>query len=234
MPENEPAGGSSQSDIADGADESDGRWQTLVKTGLQESRPQGVSEKVNGVTPDYGFGGLTLVSSTVGDYAGLFAGGLQADGTEQPTAHNSAVLIKARYASNNAIGNLSDHHLIGCVDRFIDPTRDNIAVFQPDVGDETSGNVVVDSGGTDNDGSVTFPSDLTEYNTYTVLLDFAGVYLTADHTGFYVNGDPRKGNSPDADIAAVPNTDDTFFGIGYQSEGGQRMRVDYLEVATRQ
>jgi len=140
-----------------------------------------------------------------------------------------------RYVSEASIGSLSAEHFIGVLTDGNDLiTASGIAVFAPAEGDNTTGNVVVDNSGTKTEGSLSYPA-ITDHNDYVVLIDHAGHYLNAGETGFYTGGaDPRKGDSPDVTLSAVPSGANRFPGIWYESAGNsQGANANYLEVAIR-
>jgi len=225
-----PSGsGATQNDIANGADESDGRWQTHFDGSLAVSQPPQVEAITSGASLFFATEGASISSGTAGDTGEMRIGGQQVGGT---TIANGTVLIKARYGSTADTGTLSDIHNVG---QFSNDTADGIAVFRPHIGNNTDGNVLVDNDGTNTTGSVTYPN-LTNVQTLAVLIDRAGNYLSSGNTGFYINSDPRRGGSPDADLAAVPDTGAfSNFGVYYESNGSdQNLVLRHLEVAVRQ
>lgn len=222
-----------QAEIADGADESDGRWQTLYAGGLTTAAPNRVTTGGSGAVPTFGSSGAVMFSGTSGDNGHIIAGRYGRDRLAGSVVGTH--LVKVRYLSQVAIGSLGDVHAIGYAATGNNPGGANdVAVFRPTVGDSTTGNVRVDNGGTDTDGSLNYPA-IDAARDYTVLIDDAGTYLTAGHTGFYVDGDPRAGDTPDVDLAATPGHGTrNDFGVFYSSNGNSdRLKPDYLEVAIR-
>lgn len=96
------------------------------------------------------------------------------------------------------IGNLAEGYEWG-ITSPTDLDVNEIAVFRPHAGQNTSGNVRVDSGGTNNDDSVTFPdfSDGPDY--YSVVVD-----MDLSETRFHINSNPLI-DPPEARISAAPN-----------------------------
>lgn len=225
--------GTTQDTIADGADESEGRWSILFEGGLAVSAPETISAVGSGAAPSFITWGVTISGGgTDGDYGALQTTMGAPQGN--PNTLTGSTLYKVRYQCQTPIGSLGDIHVLGFSSDGDNPgTNRNIAVFRPTVGDSTSGNVRVDSDDTITDGSVTYPA-IDEPHEYTILIDEAGNYLTAGHTGFYIDGDPREGDSPDADLAATPEASFRRAGAFYASEGnGDQMGIGYLEVAVR-
>lgn len=238
MTDYELTGQATQSDIADGADESDGRWQTLLDTGLYGSAPSEIVSAGSGAAFSYYTTLAFTASPTTGDWGTLAGGGLRRSSNGAVEPANGTVLIECTYASGVAIGSLNDHHFIGVVDTMdsIDETTNDIAIFDPRQGNNTTGNVRVDSNGTDTDGSVDFGTIEDTATRLVVLIDYAGNYLTAGHTGFYVDGSPLEGDTPNADLDATPSFNRNIMatGIQYVSNGNSNdMYVNYLGVFWR-
>jgi len=232
-----PSGsGATQNDIADGADESNARWQTYYAGGVYNSQESLIRIKGSGASPIFNPALTYMSSGTSGDFGVISTSGTGAASGPPPRNMLGTILIKVGYASSVEISTLADDHLIGVIESENDShTTSDTAGFYPTAGDNTSGNVYVDVAGTDNDASITYPT-LTDVHAYTVLLDYAGNYLSANTTGFYIDADPRRGDSADATISAVPNAETTnVFGITYSSDGnGHRANINYMEVAKRQ
>lgn len=215
-----PSGsGATQNDIADGTDQSDGRWRTFADTGLYIAQETLLRSSGGGAVPNFGINSMSMSSGTTDDNGNLYVGALHANETNA-VFDVGTWLFKFAYASDVQQSTLSDEHYFGVSNAFSDETEDNTAAFFPTVGDATAGNVRVDDGGTDTDGTLDYPT-LTNLHEYTVLVDYAGNYLNAGHTGFYVDADPREGDDPDVDLAATPSADDfsVRFGAFYLSNG---------------
>jgi len=225
--------GATQNDIADGADESDGRWRTLVDTGLTTTQPDRLNAFGSGASPMFADDYLGFFSSTDGDFGELSAVALGPN--NGPNANTGSYLFKCSYLSPQAnISTLTDNHTFGIVGNSDNPDQDNdIAIFRPTAGNKSSRNVFVDAGGTETTGSLNYP-DIQNVHEYTLLIDAAGNYLSAGETGFYVDGDPREGDSPDVTLSATPNPTNNTFGFAYASEGsGHRLAADFIEVSVR-
>lgn len=147
-----------------------------------------------------GTGGVTLsTDATAGEHA-------VADIPARPVfAANGLLVVMVGCEVNQAIGNLAEGIEIG----ILLPTGqdgNNIAVFRPDAGDETTGNIRVDNAGTDTDGSVNYPTVNGETHHFSVVVDF-----DATETRFYIDGNPLMDGDEDASIAAIPGN---ISGIG--------------------
>lgn len=235
MPIGSPSGsGATQNDIADGADESNGRWFTIYDGHTVATQPDPVTVSTVGGSVDFTSAATFINATSSGDSATIYAG------LGSPSAayglNSGAILCRTMYVSQAGIGSLTNQHLMGFPnDSQPEPSDNNIAVFNPSAGDSTSGNVRVDNGGTTTDGTVTYP-DLTEFHSYCVLIDFEGYYLNAGETGFYIDSDPRLGGSPNETIAAVPDFGafNTAPGVGQTSTGGSDgLQTLALEVSHR-
>jgi len=233
MPDYELTGQASQSDIADGSDESKARWQTYYSGGLMGAAETVLTTRGSGATPSFEASGVEMTSGTDGDHGSISAGATDIAGTVQVTT--GTYLIKTIYGSGVDIATLADDHVIGAYAAGGGDNPDNyanLAVFRPHVGDSTSGNVRVNNGGTITDGTVSYP-DITEPVELCVLIDYAGNYLTAGHTGFYIDSDPREGATPNVNISDTPGPF-AEFGIAYASEGnGNDFTANYMEVSHR-
>jgi hypothetical protein len=223
--------GTTQNTIADGADESEGRW-TRLQTPLTSAQPTPISVGGSGATPVFQTNGAELKSSTSGDGGWLGLGGTE--GGERHGYSTGAVILRVTWSSTG-FSSLSDDHLIGYVAKGGDLSSDDIAVFAPSKGANTSGNVRVDSGGTDTNGQVDYGDVTREWATLTLLLDIDGIFISAGSTGFYVNGDPRRGDQPDEVIASQPgigNLNGRIFGVRYVCNGNfHGLATDYLELS---
>lgn len=232
-----PSGsGATQNEIANGVDESDARFQIYAETSLANAQPSQISTEGSGALPSFDENGAVMSSGTTDDDGLISPYGVSFG--KPDLSGVGALLFKVQYASSVSITSLSDDHAIGVV-RGGSPVedKDDIAIFYPTAGDSTPGNIRVDSGGTDNDGSISYPT-LTELHSYTLLIDLSGVYLSQNETGFYVDGDPRKGDSADAVISATPQFDSASFpqfSIQYESNGNsQELITPYIELRVRQ
>jgi len=233
MQDYELTGQASQSDIADGADESDGRWQTYYAGGLTSTQPNRITSNGSGANASFAGGGVVFESGSNGDWGVLSAGGLiQSDGGSAfLTGRNpQSLIIKATFASSVSISNLTADMYIGVMKYSLSPDiNTNVAVFDP-----KTDQVVVEEGSNNLSTTISYPTIKNEYHTYTVLVDYAGNYINAGETGFYIDGDPRDGSQPVATLAATPNADNRQFGLGYVSNGDfNRMLSSYLEVSER-
>lgn len=234
-----PSGsGATQNDIADGSDASDGRWRQMFAGALTSSAETVITTGGSGATPSFNSAGVQMKSPTDGDRGhiivgstGLRFGFVNVDNTA------STVLIKGTFGCNTSIANLTESIGVGCGSTATDTpfNEQDIAGFRPQVGDNSTGNVRVISGATTADGSVSYPS-LGEIHEYTVLLDYAGNYLTSGSTGFYIDKDPRRGDTANEIISETPTSgDDRGFGLFYGATGDNTaMEMDYLEVSVRQ
>lgn len=231
-------GGLDQSEVADGIDESNGRWVTLLESPLRHTQPDGVAVGGSGATPKFEPAGATLYSDTVGHDGYL---SVMTVGSQYATYLSTGTLLLtylyggAEY-THNGIENLSDKHFFGLIRRDEDDV-DNIAAFRPHIGNNTAGNVRVDSDGINSDGSISYP-DINEMHTYRILIDYAGYYNTAGSTAFYVDSDPRVNDSADVTLSKTPNiSTDTmrrYLGAGYVSNGNeQEMKVQHIGVEWR-
>lgn len=226
-----PSGsGATQSDIADGVEESQARTQKLINAGLVNQSPNRLSVSGSGATPAFDESGLSMGSGNSGDEGAAVAGNSRifSSGTEG----DATILIKARYVADEPQSNLNDEHAIGMGVRGFE-SGIFFAVFRPHVGDNTSGNVYVESNSGTTTKAISYP-DIQKLHNYTVLLDYSGEYLNSNHTGFYIDADPRKGDSPNADISDIPEAsgDDRSFGLFYTSTGNdQPMGCNHLEVS---
>lgn len=235
MPDYELTGQASQSDIANGSEEADARSSVLINTSLISSSPRQVTENSSGAAPTYNKNGVHMASSTDNDFGSVTCGNnwINFDGFA-----NRTVIIKTTYVSQESAANTADDHYIGYVkaDGATLPSIDSdLAIFLPHIGDNTSGNCQVNDGNGDiTTGQVDF-NTITNLTELVVLIDHSGEFLDAGHTGFYTNGDPRRGDAPDADIAATPTYDrGGGFGLAYESGGGgDGMASNYLEVEFR-
>jgi len=217
--------------VGGGGEEFAANWQYLYSGGLLGSQPTRITALSGGAGPTFDEQGVLMESATNGDVGNLGAGGVTT--TTAGGTPPAAVIAKFTYNSVFAQSNISNIHNIGLINGFnASGTSDNVAVFRPHMGDSTSGNVFVDQAGTDNAGTVSYPNT-NQINTYTVLLDYSGEYLTSGSTGFYINSDPRRGDGADATISAVPNVDVSFFGIYYENDTGNngKLTTNYMEVA---
>lgn len=224
----------SETDIANGVRRNHAETRTILRAPLYYSAPTGVETQGSGAAPNFGYPGVDLTSGTAGDYGRIHAGSPATwSGNDM---RPKATLVKATYNSESGPGILAATHTVGLLaNRNNPPTPgdNDIAAFFPHVGNNTSGNVRVDNGGNDTDGSVDYSDTTASPLELAVLIDHDGVFLSAGHTGFYINKDPRTGDTPDADLAAVPgvNSNGQTYGIGYESAGqGQSMHSTYLEV----
>jgi len=219
-----------------GGEEALGNWTTLYRGGLMNVSPDRVTDSGSGGTALYQSNGSLFTASTDGDWGVSHVGGTRNNvGATLPTPiSGGSLLIKTTYISNTAISSLVDDHFIGVLNAQSAPKRtdNDIAIFNPTVGDSTSGNVRVDNGGVDTDGSLTY-STITEQRTYLVLVDYDGNYLNPNETGFYVNKDPRAGDDPDVKLSDTPNlSTDRVFGVGFVSNGAaDSMITPTMEVS---
>lgn len=130
---------------------------------------------------------------------------------------------------DQAIGSHAHEHIFGFVSGK-EGGENDLAGFRPSVGQDTAGNVRVDNGGTDTDGSITYPTLNGNVNFYAIVVD-----LDDSETRFYVNKDPVSG-SPDATLAAVPGSvpppgfviEDTS---GTGSDSSEALRVQAVGLA---
>jgi len=230
-----PSGsGATQNDIADGVGESDGRWMSLYDGGLGGSQPPQVFTAGSGATPSFDGGVVRLESSNAGDW-----GMIAAFSDNNHALDSGTILIKATMASGNPVGSMTNFRYVGVVSTSA-ATGDgsnNIAVFAPQNGDNTSGNVRVDRDGTDTDGSVSYPTIEKEFHSFAVLIDHAGNYISSGSTGFYIDSDPRRGDAANETLSAVPNLnagDGRGGGIAFQSDGNfTDMFANHMEVSWR-
>jgi hypothetical protein len=228
-------GGASQDKIADGADESDGRWQTFYDGPLAGSAETVLSTAGSGASPTFNPELAFFDSETDGDWGSIICGGTGSSPQNEIELNAGALLIKAVFASTSLDSGTPDNDMVvGVIPDGQAPggDNDNIAAWDP-----FNDRVIVNNGGTDNTADPGYTSDLfKKYQTFAVLVDVGGVYLTSGHTGFYKNSDPREGDSPTADIAATPDlsVDNRGYGVGFENEGGtSNMVVQHLEVAIR-
>ncbi|WP_436933704.1 hypothetical protein [Halovenus marina] len=229
--------GSSQSELADGADESDGRWMWGYRGPVKEAEETVLTVSGSGAVPTFNRYQAEARSTAVGDTGLITSGGSGKDSDWAQKRSVGALLIKATLGIDRSISDFSDQVFVGMFEESLsdDVTATNVALFAPAQGDQTAGNVRVDSNGTDADGAVNYPTMDNQLHSYTVLIDIDGIYLSAGHTGFYIDSDPRKGDSPDADLAAIPDFESQrVFGWAYKSaDPAHRAFCDYLEVGWR-
>lgn len=227
--------GATKSDIADGSESGLNRFQTIYSGGLTGTQPDRITVGGSGATPSFNQYGVRIIGTSNGDHGRVTVGSLFLG--QRAENKTGSVLIKSRWGSDVNISSLTARIITGLAKSGDNPdSNDNIACFRPHVGDNTNGNVRVDASGTDSDGTLSYP-DLTKMHTYTVLMDFAGNYLNANTTGFYIDSDPRRGDTADETIPAVPDVfgADQPFGLFYAHDGDNQYCVsDYLEVAVRQ
>jgi hypothetical protein len=101
------------------------------------------------------------------------------------------------FRTNQKIENLGEKHQIGFVSRTAGPGHR--VVFEPDVGNQTDGNVLVNrNGNTEKTGQVEF-LDVRDGHHYAILIDYA-----AGETRFFVESDPFN-DVPDATIELTPS-----------------------------
>jgi len=228
-----PSGsGATQNDIADGADESDGRWRTIYDSALVGGADTEIQTGGSGAAPVFESGGVQMSSFTDGDWGYLSVGSAQPADT---SVERGTALIKARCGFSQSIGNLISYHQIGQIGTVKDAdSKTDHAMFRPHVGDSTPGNVRVSDGAATTDGSVAYPPT-DEIHNYTVLIDRAGHFLDPGHTGFYIDGDPRAGDAPNADLAVVPGgSGDDVWGLHHRVDGDREpFGANHLEVAIR-
>lgn len=101
-------------------------------------------------------------------------------------------------SDSQAIADLAEAFEIG----FISPgteDSDDLAAFRPAVGDETQGNIRVDSSGADSDGTFSYPALKNEAHPYAIVIDY-----DLGETRFYVDRHWAV-DGPDATIAATPD-----------------------------
>jgi hypothetical protein len=136
---------------------------------------------------------------------------------------SGVVICYYSWRTNQAIGQLAETVEIGLMG---DGNADepDIAVFRPDAGQGTEGNVRVDSGGNDHDGQVSYPLDITKAHFYAILVDFDD-----DLTEFYVNADPFTAD-PNAQITATPNKLRSFGGqiVSGGIDGGETLKMHHV------
>jgi len=241
-----PSGsGATQNDIADGVDESVGRWMTFYDGALTATQPNQIAIGGSGAVPTFegnaaqmedGSSGSTGFISTSGNHPLPNNNG----GEPQLRLNSGSLFVKVIYASKVSIANLADDHFIGIVNTVDFNDSDNCAYFRPHIGDNTSGNVRVDNNGTDNDGSLSYPTINRQAHSFAVLADYDGNYLSAGETGFYVDADPRRGDSPDVTISAVPDLDNSnlttgrSYGVAYNSNGNfHTLITNHVETGLR-
>lgn len=145
--------------------------------------------------------------------------------TARRTLHATAGAYVALIAwdTGQAIANLSHDFVIGFTGAR-NSGDNNIAAFVPSAGDNTSGNVRVDAGGADTDGTLDYPTINGEVHLYAIVIDYADA-----ETRFYVDADPVSA-TPDVTLAATPNDipqagariEDTS---GTGSDGGEALKV---------
>lgn len=219
-----PSGsGATQTDIASGTAEHVANYRQIVNTALTVSKPDNVTVSGSGATPQFSATGVVSRSSTSGDDGQLGAGGNR---IISPSNESGVLLAKIRYASDISISNLGDTHDLGWAGPFFD-----WAVFRPHIGNDTSGNVAVRNDGNVTSSQVSYPSITTAHN-YCVIMDYDGIFINANTTGFYIDSDPRAGDNPNATISQVPRPDNNIQGgFYYQSAGNDnRLFANHLEV----
>lgn len=227
-----PSGsGATQDQIANGVDENTSRWRTLYNGALAGDFETVLTVGGSGAAPTIDYSESRLFSTTTDDFGFIRIGGSSGGANYL----SGVVLIKVTYGSGDSISSLGDKHILGVTRDTLDPDElDDIAVFRPHVGDNTTGNVRVNNNGTITDESITYP-DITEYNNYVVLIDNQGTYLSSGSTGFYINSDPREGDDPNAIISDTPSLENQNGpGIYYTCKGVfNSMYVSFLEVGYR-
>lgn len=223
-----PSGsGATQNDIADGTNRGSARWREYFNDSLAATQPNKITITSNGVIPEFIRRGVELRSTTSGDTATLSIAGVV------NKAGVGSVLIKTTYS--NSSGPQEDPIWFGYVtaEDFPGEFDENQAYFNPAAGNN-SGNIRVDNNASRTNGQVTLPT-VENVHTYTVLIDYDGNYISQNSCGFYIDSDPRRGDTPDAEIASVPAPDASRSpGIVMDSDGnGDRSRIHHFEVGLR-
>ena len=184
------------------------RIRVVTESGLG-SQPPEVQTKTSGTnggaTSFDEFGGGVSSATATDDAAAIYS--LAFDNV---ASLSGVVLVGGLFYHDTAIGTAStDYPVLGYLDTVTpDATPNNIAVFNPGAGDSTSGNVRVDNGGTDTDGSVSYPS-LTEIHYYEVAID-----TDAGETRFYIDDSDLSEGTPRAIVSAVPAAAGRAIGYG--------------------
>lgn len=110
---------------------------------------------------------------------------------------DGAVIAGVWIRINQAIGSLA-HEMTFGFNGGSNRVANDIAVYSPNVGDSTAGNIRVDNGGADTDGTLDYPTVNSETHFYGIVLD-----LDDSETRFFVDRDPILG-TPNATISAIP------------------------------
>lgn len=218
-------------EIADGVDAADNPPSQSdfvgVSVALVNTVPDSANTSASGGSIITNRSGMQLSSgSSTGEFAHVETYDMREAG-----ADNTRIIAGAVAAHGTAIGTANtDYPLIGIGPGFDgDATDNNIAQFNPGAGDSTSGNIRVDDGGTDTDGSISYP-DLTQYNYYEVAVDYG-----ASETRFYTNGSDLTDDAATATLAATPTVGGNARAItvGIKGANGSTVSVHALRGGVR-
>lgn len=150
---------------------------------------------------------------------------------ESSSDNPDAILVGGLLKSNTAIGTANtDFFTFGLIDRLQpDDGQNNITCFNPGAGDSTDGNIRVDDGGSDTDGSISYPT-LTTLQYYEVVIDYVD-----GETRFHVNShEPIDGSGAAvATLAAttdVSSTSGAGLGIGVVGSNNSEHKIAHLRA----
>jgi hypothetical protein len=223
--------GATPSDISDGVDQQHGKSVKFVDTSLANKQPDNIKAEGGGVTPQFNEAGAFFSSGSSSDW-GLLSALLSGDFLDDVAMRQSGAFLLKVEMFCPKINNLGSNVQIGFVSEFDGTDDDDIAIFDPKVGNNTSGNVRLDLNGTDYNGSVSYPT-LNEGNSFVVVVDFDGVFQNQNTTGFYINGDPRSGDNPNEIINETPFDYQRHYGIKYVGGGGDNVHISHMEFEWR-
>lgn len=132
--------------------------------------------------------------ATVGENASVFITGI-------PYSVQTGLIVGwFHWQVNQAQGSLAEDIYVGFANRM-DPSGNDRAVFRPDVGDNTDGNIEVDNGGTTTTGTLDYPP-VNDVLPYAIAID-----NDRGETRFYYNNaNPLQPGAASATISATPGS----------------------------